>query len=58
MQSSESIFETYEEIQIGKTLYRITSVFTGEIDLKNALENLTVKCVLQSGEIYEKTKNS
>jgi hypothetical protein len=44
--------ETYEEIQIGKTLYRITSVFTGELDLKNALEDLIVKQVLQSGNHY------
>jgi hypothetical protein len=48
--------EKYEEIQIGKTLYRVTSTFTGEIDLKNVLEELTVKKVLQSEEIYGKTK--
>ncbi|MDR2531892.1 MAG: hypothetical protein LBC82_03510 [Oscillospiraceae bacterium] len=48
--------ETYEEIETGKTLYRVTSVFTGEIDLKNALEYLTVRHVLQSEEIYDKTK--
>jgi len=44
--------ETYEEIQIGKTLYRITNVFTGEINIKKTLEELTVKRILQSGEAY------
>jgi len=48
--------ETYEEIEIGKTLYRVTSVFTSEIDLKNTLEELTVKRVLQSGEKYGKNE--
>jgi hypothetical protein len=48
--------EIYEEFQIGKTLYRVTSVFTGEIDLKSTLEDLIVKRVLQSGEKYGKTK--
>ncbi|MCL2698407.1 MAG: hypothetical protein FWE74_10070 [Oscillospiraceae bacterium] len=56
MPDSESTIKTYEEIQIGKTLYCVTSVFTGEIDLKNALEELTVKRVLQSEEIYDKIK--
>jgi len=54
MQSSESTIEAYEEIEIGKTLYRVTSVFTGEVDFKNALEDLIVKQVLQSGELYGK----
>jgi hypothetical protein len=56
MPNSESTIETYEEIQTGKTLYRVTSVFTGEIDLKNTLEELTVKRFLQSGEKYGKTE--
>jgi hypothetical protein len=49
--------EKYEEIKIGKTLYRVTSVFTGEIDLKNALEELTVKRVLQSEKFMVKLKS-
>jgi len=56
MPNSESTIETYEEIQIGKTLYRVTGVFTGEIDLKTALEDLTVKKILQSEEIYGRIK--
>jgi hypothetical protein len=46
--NSEITIETYQEIEIGKTLYRVTSVFTGELDLKNALEELTAKRVMQS----------
>lgn len=36
---------TYREVRIGRTLYRVTSVFKGEIDLKDALEDLTVRRV-------------
>lgn len=39
--------ETYHEKKIGKTLYRITSVYLGEIDLCKALEDLTVKKILR-----------
>ena len=55
MTSSESKMETvspkkpvttYHEKEIGKTLYRVTSVHLGEIDLKKALEDLTVRKVL------------
>ena len=38
---------TYEEKQIGKTLYRITSVYKGEIDLQKALEDLIVRKILR-----------
>ena len=33
----------YKEIKIGKTLYRVTSVFTGEKDLGETLEQLAVR---------------
>jgi hypothetical protein len=39
---------TYHERQIGKTLYRVTSVYKGEIELGKALEDLTVRKILQS----------
>ena len=39
---------TYHEKKIGKTIYRITSVYKGEIDLAKALEDLTVRRILQS----------
>ena len=37
---------TYREMKIGDTVYRITSVYLGEKDLKTTLEQLTVKRVL------------
>ena len=38
---------TYHEKQIGKTLYRVTSIYKGEIELGKALEDLTVRKILQ-----------
>ena len=37
---------TYHEKKIGNTLYKITSVHKGEIELGKALEDLTVKKIL------------
>ncbi len=37
---------SYKEVQIGRTLYRVTSVYSGEKDLKSTLENLAVRSVL------------
>ncbi len=34
---------SYKEIKIGNTLYRVTSVFTGEKDLGKTLEQLAVR---------------
>ncbi len=42
-----TVHETYHKKKIGKTLYRITSVYLGRIDLHKALEDLTVKKVLR-----------
>jgi len=39
---------TYQEKQIGKTLYRVTSVYKGEIDLQKALEDLIVRKILRA----------
>ena len=41
------VVTTYHETQIGKTLYRVTSVYKGEIELKKALEDLTVRKILR-----------
>ena len=38
---------TYQEKQIGKTLYRVTSVYKGEIDFQKALEDLIVRKILR-----------
>ena len=34
---------SYKEVQIGNTLYRVTSVFTGEKDLGRTLEELAIR---------------
>lgn len=39
---------TYHEKKIGNTLYRVTSVYKGEIELGKALEDLTVRRILQN----------
>ena len=42
-QTNPSVSTSYKEIQIVKTLYRVTSVFTGEKDLGQTLEQLAVR---------------
>ena len=37
---------SYKEIRIGNTLYRVTSVFSGEKDLGKTLEDLAVRRAL------------
>jgi len=44
---------TYHEKTIGKTLYRITSVHKGEMDLKEALEELIIKKILREEAEHE-----
>jgi hypothetical protein len=39
--------ETYQEKQIANTLYRVTSLYKGEIDLQKTLEDLIVRKILQ-----------
>ena len=34
---------SYKEVRIGNTLYRVTSVYTGEKDLGKCLENLAIR---------------
>lgn len=46
--------ETYRELKIGKTTYRVTSVYTGEKDLKQTLEQLAVRKVLREIEQHNK----
>lgn len=38
---------SYEEVQIGKILYCVTSVYKGEFHLKDALEDLAVRRALR-----------
>jgi hypothetical protein len=39
---------TYCERQIGKTLYRVSGVFKGEVELKKALEALAVRKITEA----------
>lgn len=34
---------TYKEVKIGNTLYRVTSIFSGEKDLGKTLESLAIR---------------
>lgn len=47
MNPGHTVHETYYETKIGKTLYRVTSVYLGKIDFGKALEDLTVRKVLK-----------
>ena len=38
---------TYQEKKIGKTLYRVTSEYKGEVDFVKALEELIVQKILR-----------
>ena len=37
---------SYKEVKIGNTVYRVTSVFTGEKNLKETLEQLAIRRVM------------
>ena len=39
-------FTSYQEKKIGKTLYRVTSVYMGKFEFAKALEDLTIKKIL------------
>lgn len=41
---------SYKEVRIGKTLYRVTSVFSGEKDLGRTLEQLAVRRAMSEPE--------
>lgn len=46
-QSTSKISTTsYKEIKIGHTVFRVTSVFSGEKDLRETLEQLAVRRAL------------
>ena len=37
---------SYKEVKIGNTIYRVTSVYSGEKDLKQTLEQLAIRRVM------------
>ena len=41
--ANQTSTSSYRELKIGNTLYRVTSVFTGEKDLGKTLEQLAVR---------------
>ena len=43
MENRTAPVTSYKEIQIGNTLYRVTSVFSGEKDLGKTLEELAIR---------------
>ena len=45
---NKSTATSYHEVKLGRTLYRVTSIYKGEIELGKALEELTVKKVLRA----------
>jgi len=57
-QTANNPITTYHEKKIGNCLYRVTSVYKGEIELGKALEDLTVKKILARDNLppqYAKT---
>jgi len=44
--SDAPVIITYNEKQIGKTLYRVTNIYKGEIELKKVLEDLIIRKIL------------
>ena len=43
MKNTNKTTTSYKEVRIGNTIYRVTSVFTGEKDLGKTLEELAVR---------------
>ena len=46
MKDNPKTTTSYKEVRIGNTIYRVTSVFTGEKDLGKTLEELAVRCAM------------
>ena len=45
--ANQTSTSSYREVKIGNTLYRVTSVFTGEKDLGKSLEQLAVRRAME-----------
>ena len=43
METKNAQTSSYREIKIGNTIYRVTSIFSGEKDLGKTLEQLAVR---------------
>ena len=55
-QTNRKPVTTYHEEKIKGTLYRVTSVYQGKIDLGKALEELTVRKILQRENALTQTQ--
>ena len=43
---------TYHEKRIGNTLYRVTSIYKGEVDFAKAIEDLTIRKILRDENVF------
>ena len=43
MEQLNTLTTSYKEVKIGKTVYRVTSFFSGEKDLGKTLEQLAIR---------------
>ncbi|MDD4494684.1 MAG: hypothetical protein PHV32_10140 [Eubacteriales bacterium] len=41
--TQKNVPTSYKEVKVGKTIYRVTSVFLGEKDLGKTLEQLAIR---------------
>lgn len=55
-EKTNQVTTAYHEKEIGKTLYRVTSVYLGKIELSKALEDLTVKKILRDKNVTAQFK--
>ena len=49
MEQKKQITKTYREVQIGNTLYRVTSIFKGEKELGKTLEEAAIRKAMAEG---------
>ena len=56
MQAPAVYPSSYREVKIGRTLYQVTSIFTGEKELGSTLEKLAVRRALE--ELDTRTKQA
>ena len=53
METQAAQTTSYKEIKIGNTIYRVTSVFSGEKDLGKTLEQLVIRRAMADAESKE-----
>ena len=53
---NDDLITTYHEKKIGKTLYRVTSVYLEKSEISKVLEDLIIKRILRDERIITETK--